>query len=247
MKQQIKKHMHVKPIKQTKDIFAFCFNIMLALLEAIAVILLFTVPIEFIRGGKIVLEISTWTTFKWFTTDSNLVMLIGSVIFCIFMCKKWNGKIKQIPYHVHLTKMIMTAMLVLVLVVILGYTAMYPSFKIEMTRKGVYMGSNLLHHVFCPIVSIVTFLLFEESKDIPFKTTFYGLIPVVAYIGFYLAMAYTHQNPDGTFIEGYDWYGFCRFGVGATIPMAIGGVGIYYLFIWLLWFLNKKIAKKLFK
>jgi len=228
-----------------KEKWAFGSYILQAVLQIVGLILLFTVAIEKRhKDGTIYWEAANWTTFKWFTTDSNVIMLIISIISIVFILLKANGKIKKLPQWLKIVRLIGTAMLVLTMMVIFGFTigsTFMP--QVEMTLKGLYMGSNAFHHVVCPVVAIVAYLLFDDAKDIPLKKTLYSLIPVIAYGIFYMVMAYTHMEGSG-FKEGYDWYRFCSFGPIATPFVSIAVIGAFYLFTWLLWLCNRKINIK---
>jgi len=239
----MKKQINSKPQKTNKQVFAFCFNIMSALLEVIAVVLLFTVVMK--RRPEDPASAATWTTFKYFTTDSNIVLLIASIISAIYIGLYWAGKVKKIPQWEYIVKLIAVVSTTLTMFVTLFMLLPGAIATKAFIPAALYLGSNLFMHLICPLVGIVGFLLFENRNDVKLVKTLYCLIPLIIYCIFYLAMAYTHQNPDGTFMKGYDWYKFCSIGRPYATPfILIGMIGFYYLFTWLLWLGNRRINIK---
>lgn len=216
------------------------------LLGIIGVILLFTIPLKRSSGE---LAIADWTTFKFYTTDSNILLIIASIIMVIYISLLWKGKIKKLPQWVTIFKLIATATVTLTMFITVFFLTPISIYGISSGQSAfppetLYLGSNMLFHIVCPSVAIVTYLLFEDGKNIKLAKTTYSLIPTLAYGVFYMTMAYTHLGPNGIPLLKYDWYSFCHFGPVAAPFMFIGVTGIYYLFTWLLWLGNRKINIK---
>ena len=101
------------------------------------------------------------------------------------------------------------------------------------------MNSNLFFHLITPVLSILTFVLFEKTEGINFKYVFYGLIPVIIYAIFYMTNIIIHLE-DGKVSPKYDWYWFVQGGIMQSFYV-IPGILMITLAISLgLYFLNKK-------
>ena len=203
-----------------KNIFAFCFNLFLIISEVIALIFM-------------IVDNPHPSTFKYFTGDSNIVLLIAVAISFSYDCLLLKNKIKQMPKWVDVVKLVATTAVTVTMFVTVFFLT--PTFIINKPQdtKVLYLGANLIHHIVCPVLAIITYVLFENRKDIKIVNTIYGLVPTLIYGIYYLIMAYTTSNAD--------WYGLCAYGTIATVFILIGLLGFNYLFSWLLWLGNKKI------
>jgi len=234
----------LKHTKTNKEVFAFCFNVFLVLLEIVAIILLFTVPLVWKTGDPA--RVGNWTSFKYFTVDSNILLMISCIVSMTYILLLWNNKINKIPESEYIFKLITVACVALTMLTVFFVLTPGSIFLKDKTMpiETIYNGTNLFMHVVCPAVAIIMFLLFENRKDVKLIKTLYSLIVVVIYCIFYLSVAYTHVGPDGKIPFEYDWYFFCHFGKVATPFIAIGMMGFYYLIVWLTWFGNRKIDIK---
>lgn len=94
---------------------------------------------------------------EYYTEESNILILITSTIFIIYLLLN-----KKIPYYLKLLKYISTICLtVTFLVVILILAPMYNF------NYGYLLFRNelLYHHLLCPILSIITFIYFDDIKN----------------------------------------------------------------------------------
>lgn len=105
-----------------------------------------------------------------------------------------------------------------------------------------FKNSNLFYHLIIPLLSIITFTIFESTDKIKFKDTFVGIITMFIYSIFYLVNVLIHVE-NGKVEIMYDWYGFVQNGLQAAFVV----IPIMYLITYFiscgLWFLNKKISK----
>lgn len=178
-------------------------------------------------------------TFRYFTTDSNLLMGIIALIFAVFQILEMKGKVKEIPSAIYLMKLIGTVEVGVTFFTVLFYLA--PILGNQFF--SMYIGHNFFYHFFVPVLSMVSFFFFETTKKIRFRTTFYSLIPVLLYGIFYAIMAFSHAT-DGVVPPEYDWYGFARGGILLSAFVFLGMLVASYLVTLLFWFLNRKLAKK---
>lgn len=89
----------------------------------------------------------------FYTIDSNIFLLISAVLYLISR--------KNIPYIVHLAKYSSTVSVLITLLVVLF--ALYPLSNFDFQFMFL-SGPNLLMHVLCPIIALISFLLFGENS-----------------------------------------------------------------------------------
>ena len=119
---------------------------------------------------------------EYYTVESNLIALVSSALYVICSIVLLVGKIKNIPKFVKVLRYIETTSLFLtffVVITILGQT----------TNLGyktlLFTGNMLYQHTICPIISIISFIFFENYdfkgiKDITLAVLFTYLYAVVA-------------------------------------------------------------------
>ena len=180
-------------------------------------------------------------TFRMFTTESNLISGIVSLIIVIFEILILIKKRKNLPNWLNKLKMITTTGVSLTLVVVvfyLGFVAISQGYNYFI----VFRGTNICFHFLTPVSAILSFILFEGS-NINFKFTFLNLIHMVSYTIFYVINVFTHLN-NGKADKKYDWYYFVV-GENYTIIFMVVIILIVTYFIgFSLWILNKKIYMK---
>lgn len=206
-------------------------NIIIILMVTIASIIMFT-GYKFM-DGKILLESSKLGMFKFFTVDSNLFMGIVSILFVIEETRLLKGKINSIPTSMYILKLMATTGVTLTFLVVFIYLA-----PLTGSMYLMITNSNLFFHLLIPILSIITFTLFEKNNRINFKYSFYGLITVIIYAIYYLINVLIHIE-NNIISPEYDWYYFVQNGVRITIIIAIMILIISYTISFLLWKLNK--------
>lgn len=178
-----------------------------------------------------------WKVLRFFTYQSNIVMGIISLIYSIFVILILTNKLKTIPKQLELVKLMTTVGVVLTFVTVM--CVLGPSSKFA---KELFIYSCAFYHVIIPLLSLLTFILFEHSDHkYYYPETWYGIIHVVAYAIFYLTQGLLNMK-DGKVPSGHDWYGFFNiFGVKLCWLCVILMLGTAYLISWLLWLANKKI------
>ena len=212
-------------------IISLIINIIIVLMVVIASIIMFT-GYKFM-DGEILLESSKLGMFKFFTVDSNLFMGIVSILFVIEEIRLLKGEIDSIPTSIYILKLMATTGVTLTFLVVFIYlTPLTGSLYLMITN------SNLFFHLLIPILSIITFILFEKTNKIEYKYSFYGLIIVIIYALYYSINVLLHME-NGIISKEYDWYYFVQNGVWITIIIAIMILIISYTISFLLWKLNK--------
>lgn len=221
-----------------KQWWNFWWNIGIIIFEIIGLILLFLLPLD-LWGEK-------WTyteSFKFYTTDSNLLLMIICIITAIYLLLFNFKKVKKIPTWVKFGKLMITTCTTLTMMAVLAFVPFTGLVDFK-TPTGMFMNSNIFFHLLCPICAIIGYLLFEERSELKIWYTLLSVIPTAIYAIFYLSVALTHIQPGGVINPHYDWYGLSRFGVSFAPLSVMLALGFSFLFAWCLWYGNKKIYIK---
>ena len=115
--------------------------------------------------------------FKFYTENSNYFALIVSTLFCVNAIIALRNK-SMISRFAHNLRFVSTVCLtVTLLVVLLVLIPMYPNTFINM----MFLNSNLYQHLLCPVLSIISFVFFENQQKLQKNSIFYAIIPTLVY------------------------------------------------------------------
>ena len=133
---------------------------------------LFIVILELI-GLVVAISINKTIGIEYYTSDSNILALVSSSLFIIYIILK-----KNIPKWLQVLKYMTTVCLaVTFLVVILVLAPMY-NFNYEYL---LFNNSLLYQHLLCPVLSLVTFIFFDDISVLKKKNTYLGIIFTIIY------------------------------------------------------------------
>ncbi len=209
-------------------------NYIIVFFTIISLIIAFA-NIKIMFGNEPVLESSTFGIFRFFTVDSNLLIGISALVFSIEERKLLLGKINNISTKFYIFKYASTVAVSLTFIVVFTYLARISAGGI----MSMLMNSNLFFHLIIPVLSMLTFILFEKTDKIKFKHVFYGLIPMLLYAVYYIGNLIVHVE-NGKVLPKYDWYWFVQGGIKQAFVVAPGIIMITFVISIVLWFLNKK-------
>ena len=155
---------------------------------------------------------------RYFTALSNLLCALAAL--AVAVCRLGGS----LPYAVGVFKYVGTAAVavtMLTVVCFLGPTIGY---------KPMFSGPDLWLHLVCPVLALVSFLLWDKP-DMPFWTVLLGLLPVLLYGVMYIYRVLF--APEGRRWE--DFYGFNRGGKWklSYAAMLVGSL-IVSVVLWLL-------------
>ena len=186
-------------------------------------------------NNKDIIESTKLGVFKFFTVQSNILIAIVSFIFLKNEIDILKGKKKEITTRNYILKLIGTTSVGLTFFIVFAYLG-------PISKEGIMsmlMNSNLFFHLIIPVMSIMTFVLFEKTNKISFKNTFYGLIPTAMYGFYYLINVLIHME-NGKVSPIYDFYWFVQNGVWTAFIVVPIIFIITYLISLSLWKLNRK-------
>lgn len=160
--------------------------------------------------GKTHLLASTGISpFKFYTVDSNVLAGLSSLILIIYEYLILKNKINNIPRFVYLFKYISVVGVSLTFIVTLFYLSPLYGDKFIF----LYKNSNLIFHLIVPILSFISFVLYEKT-ELRYKDTLYGISTMIIYGIYYIINIIMHQE-NGVVSITYDWYSFVRGGLSS--------------------------------
>ena len=224
-------------MKDGKIKISFILNITIFLMVIFSCVVMFT-GIKFMHGHEIALDVSKMEMFKFFTIDSNILMGLIALLFAVQEYKVITKKKKFIDSKYYLLKLMATSAVSLTFFIVFAYLGNIAEYGLS----SLLMNSNLFLHLITPIVSILTFIIFERTSSIKLKEVIWGILPTVIYgIGYLLNILIHMEN--GKVSPRYDFYWFVQGGVKAAIIVVPIIFGISYLISLVLWRFNKKTLK----
>ena len=212
---------------------ASLINIVIFIMTLFASVIMFT-GFKFMIGPEPVLESTKLGMLRFFTVQSNLFMGIIAAIFAIKEMQLIKGKIEDIPLKYYILKLMSSTAVGLTFLVVFAYLG-------PISKDGIgslLMNSNLFFHLLIPVVSILTFIIFERTDKIKFKYTFLGIIPTFLYEIYYLTNIFIHME-NGKISPIYDWYWFAQNGVWTAAIVAPMMLVITYIISILIWRFNR--------
>jgi hypothetical protein len=220
-------------MKQRNIKISLIINIIIVLLTVFATIIMFT-GFRFMHGSEPILETTKFGVFKFFTVDSNVFMGIVSLAFIIEETKLLKGKIKDISKTMYIFKLMSTTAVTITFLTVFLYLGPISDGGII----SMLQNSNLFFHFIIPVLSIITFILFEKTDKLELKNSLYGIIPTLLYASYYVTNILIHME-NGKVSPIYDWYWFVQNGVLTAFIVAPFMLLIAYITSLLLWKINK--------
>jgi len=145
-------------------------------------------------------------SYKFFTTDSNILAAISSLVLIPFEVQILRGKRKELPRFAVLLKYVgMTS-------VMLTFTTVMTLLLPQYGASFLLLGTAFYMHLAGPLIALVTFLFLETDVRIRLTETFLALIPCVLYGAVYLTEVVFIGEQNGgwsdfyTFNRGGYWY-----------------------------------------
>ena len=210
---------------KTKSTISTVLNIVIFILMIFGAIVMFT-GFKFMHGEEVALESTKLGTLKFFTFQSNVFMGIVALLLAIR---------KNHSTTMYVWKLIATGAVSLTFVIVFGDFWLVLGIPImSMLQNG-----SLFYHLIIPVLSIITFVVFERTDKIKFRFTFMGLIPTFLYAIFYAIVVFTHVE-NGVVPKRYDWYGFTNAGIYVALAVIPGMLILTFIICLLLWLANRK-------
>ncbi len=174
--------------------------------------------------------------FKFFTVQSNILAGIACAVLAVYEILYSHGRINAIPEWVYLFKYVSTigvTLTMLTVVCFLGFIAPGGYFSL-------FINSNLFFHFVIPMITLISFVLFEHTEELKFFETTTGLFHSFFYGIFYMVNAYSHME-GGAIPAEHNWYGFAYPNVLFSVIMCVVMLAVTYGISVAIWALNRKV------
>ena len=176
----------------------------------------------------------SYETFKFFTTDSNILSAIAALVIVIFQIRILRGKADEIPRWAVILKYIgATSVMVTFATVMLFLGPMYTYFF-------VLKGNSLYMHLFGPLLALVSIWFFEPYCMIRKREIHLAVLPMAIYGAVYL----TEVLIIGFFGGWDDFYGFNTGGMW-YVSISLMIIGTYILAAVIRLLHNRSVKKRL--
>ena len=185
------------------------------------------------------LSLEGYSAFQFFTVDSNLLLGFVIIIFVIYEILLLSSKINEIPKWVYIIKHVGTVgvtLTMLVTVFFLGFIASSGYFSL-------FTNANLFYHLLSPLLSLVCFILLENTNKIKFNDCLFGMLPLILYSCYYISNVLTHME-NGKVSTFYDFYYFAQGGIISIIISTIVVFSITFGICYLIYYFNRKLYKE---
>ena len=201
-----------------KKNISLILNSLIVILEIIGFMLLY-------RSGRGV-------EFQYYTEDSNILGLISSLLFIMFIISK-----KRIPRWLSLLKYISAICLALTFFVVIFILIPMADFNFSFY---LFEGSMLFQHLLCPILVIITFVFFDDLDDFTFKDNMLGLCFTFIY-----TIVLVILNICDVVKGPYPFLMVKNQSIAEDIFWAVGILGFAYVLAYILRLLYAKYNKKI--
>ena len=120
-----------------------------------------------------ILKMSPGSIFLYYTQDSNIFSMIVSFIYIIY------GKKNEKPDYVKNLRFSATVCLTLTFMVVTFVLG--PMYGVKTYLWLYFEGANIFYHLLCPMISIISFVIFENRKRQSIRMVFIAVIPTIVY------------------------------------------------------------------
>lgn len=171
-------------------------------------------------------------TFKMFTTDSNILSALVSLILCGFAIARFCGWRGNIPRWVTSLSLAATTGVMLTFIIAAGFLG--PMMGPHYLR--IFAEDTFFLHLLNPLLAAINFIFFLPSEKMRFTDALIGIVPMVIY-----SAVYTGQVLSG---KWFDFYGFTFGGHYEFTPVILVVMyGLTFLISFLLMKTHNRVNK----
>lgn len=181
-------------VKRKAAVSAVINIIIFIVTSATVVSYFFEEPGELIGNG--------YESFKFFTTDSNVLAAAACAVISFFDIRILTGKIASIPHYAIIFKLVGTVSVMLTFFVVM--LLLIPVYGAENELKGTFFHM----HAGAPLMSFFSFIIFEGAEKLKLKTAFFTVIPPALYGTVYFTEVVIIGKDNG------GWWDFYQFNSG---------------------------------
>ena len=206
----------------------------------LSLIMLYTIFVEIKAFGLTINSLGTGI-FIYYTEISNLITLLSAVIVLVYIILKFNSSNLSFPKWISALRFLSATMLLMtMLITIFVLVPHSPHLK----NMLLFEGYGLYHHTIAPLVTLLSYILFEphsNKKRIVFipllATAVYGAVMILFNIlgkvnGPYFFLKVNYQPVSTSII-------WCA----SLLVLVLGFAGLVYFLAFLFHFLKRKLIK----
>lgn len=158
--------------------------------------------------------------FKYFTTDSNVLTALASLVMLVFQCRSLRDPDAAVPKPVLIFKLVGTVSVTITLLTVVFFLAPVAAAKGGWPSYLFFFTDNIFClHLSTPLLAIAAYWL-ERDERITFRNSLWALSSTVVYSIVYLVMV--------VFVQAWtDWYGFTFGGKLYMAPVSM--IAMYLL------------------
>ena len=176
-------------MSKKQAVISLILNSLIVLATTGVVISYFLFPGKAIKSG--------FESFRFFTTDSNILSALAALVVVIFDIKILRGKIKSLPHAVEVFKFIGTTAVMLTFCTVMV-------FLIHIYGPALLLLGTAFHmHVGGPLMALCSFALVEKNTRLSVPEAFLGLLPMAVYGTVYLVEVVLIGAPNGGWEDFY--------------------------------------------
>ena len=142
-------------------------------------------------------------TFRYFTTESNILAGIVSLLAAGFTLPVLLGKRERVPKFALVLKYVGSCAVALTFFVVLAFLGLIYGYGM------MYRGASFYMHGIVPILAMVSWIVFDRGAHLKIQAFLFGLIPVVLYGVMYFVQVVLRGPARGGW---EDFYAFTRGG-----------------------------------
>lgn len=190
------------------NLLDFIFNLLIVLSTVWAVRLYYI-------GGPDALGSTGSTSLKYFTTDSNILVAVASLVMLLFNIARFFKPDTVMPKWVSVLKYAGTSAVALTFLTVVFFLG--PVFSIGVGIKGylrMFEGNILALHLTTPLLAIISLIFFERDNSFKLSDCLIASLPSYIYSLVYFTMVVCLK-------KWTDWYNFTLGGKTYMIPVAL--------------------------
>lgn len=171
-------------------------------LNCAIVIVTTAVVLSFFMGNKDAFIRSGLQSFRFFTTDSNLLSMLGAMVIIPFEVRVLRGRAQKLPRFAVVIKYVTTASVTLTFLTVMLFLGPVFGYSVFLGDTGIFT------HLLSPLFAIYSFTLLETNCEISFKNVLWALVPTLIYGGVYMTQVFIIGKKNG----GWEDFYFFNFG-----------------------------------
>lgn len=148
-----------------KKMINLYINILLLIMEVVGTVYCF------IDGGIAVL--------RYYTVLSNIMCAIICTIYIVVLAKNLNTDNFILQKWMKTLRFVVVTCLMVTFIVVI--TVLIPTNGVSSISGYLFERANLFHHLLCPLIMSVTYLIYEKEISLGRKEELYAVIPTIMY------------------------------------------------------------------